>query len=71
MRITELRLGTLSIPLKKPFKTALRSTDTVTTNIVALVSDTGAVGYGDHYRRYRRVHHLYPGHAHRPGPDRP
>ena len=34
MRITELRLGTLSIPLKKPFKTALRSTDTVTTNIV-------------------------------------
>ena len=47
MRITELRLGTLSIPLKKPFKTALRSTDTVTTNIVALVSDTGAVGYGE------------------------
>ena len=47
MRITELRLGALSIPLKKPFKTALRSTDTVTTNIVALVSDTGAVGYGE------------------------
>ena len=41
MRITELRLGTLSIPLKKPFKTALRSTDTVTTNIVALVSERG------------------------------
>ena len=47
MRITELRLGTLSIPLKKPFKTALRSTDTVTTNIVALVTDTGDVGYGE------------------------
>ena len=47
MKITELKLGTLSIPLKKPFKTALRSTDVVTTNIVALVADTGAVGYGE------------------------
>ena len=37
MRITELRLGTLSIPLKKPFKTALHSTDTVTTKNLEVV----------------------------------
>lgn len=47
MIITEMSLGTLSIPLKKPFKTALRSTDVVTTNIVALATDAGAVGYGE------------------------
>ncbi|MDO4787314.1 MAG: dipeptide epimerase, partial [Fretibacterium sp.] len=47
MIITEMSLGTLSIPLKKPFRTALRSTDVVTTNIVALATDTGAVGYGE------------------------
>ena len=47
MKITEIRLGTLSIPLKKPFKTALRTTDTVPTNIVEIRTDTGACGYGE------------------------
>ena len=47
MKITEIRMGTLSIPLKKPFKTALRTTDTVPTNIVEIRTDTGACGYGE------------------------
>ncbi len=47
MKITEVRLGTLSIPLKKPFKTALRMTDTVVTNIVEILTDTGICGYGE------------------------
>ena len=47
MKITEVRLGTLSIPLKKPFKTALRTTDTVPTNIVEIRTDTGICGYGE------------------------
>ena len=47
MKITDIRLGTLSIPLKKPFKTALRSTDTVSTNIVEIRTDAGACGYGE------------------------
>jgi L-alanine-DL-glutamate epimerase-like enolase superfamily enzyme len=47
MRIVSVRLGRLSIPLRKPFRTALRSTDAVLTNIVELRADDGAVGYGE------------------------
>jgi L-alanine-DL-glutamate epimerase-like enolase superfamily enzyme len=47
MKITEIRMGTLSIPLKKPFKTALRSTSTVLTNIIEICTDDGAPGYGE------------------------
>jgi L-alanine-DL-glutamate epimerase-like enolase superfamily enzyme len=47
MKITGLRLGTLSIPLKKPFKTALRTTDKVLTNIVEITTDDGAKGFGE------------------------
>ncbi len=47
MKIIDIRPGTLSIPLKKPFKTALRSTDTVSTNIIEIRTDSGACGYGE------------------------
>ncbi|MDR1649658.1 MAG: dipeptide epimerase [Synergistaceae bacterium] len=47
MKITEIRLGTLSIPLKKPFKTALRTTGTVSSNIVEIRTDEGVCGYGE------------------------
>jgi L-alanine-DL-glutamate epimerase-like enolase superfamily enzyme len=47
MKITDVRLGKLSIPLKKPFKTALRTTDTVLTNIVEVRTDAGVCGYGE------------------------
>ncbi|MBN2875044.1 MAG: dipeptide epimerase [Spirochaetales bacterium] len=47
MVITELRVGRVSILLKKPFKTALRTVESVEDVIVELHTDTGAVGYGE------------------------
>ena len=42
MRITEVRLGRISVPLRVPFKTALRRVDSVEVR-----TDVGAVGYGE------------------------
>ncbi|MDO4622785.1 MAG: dipeptide epimerase [Eubacteriales bacterium] len=47
MKITEVRLGEISVPLRVPFKTALRSVDSVEDIIVEIVTDTGAIGYGE------------------------
>lgn len=47
MKITEVRLGTISVPLRVPFKTALRSVSSVEDVIVEIHTDTGAVGYGE------------------------
>ena len=47
MKITEVRLGTISVPLRVPFKTALRSVNSVEDVIVEIHTDTGAVGYGE------------------------
>ena len=47
MRITEVRLGRISVPLRVPFKTALRTVNSVEDVIVELHTDTGAVGYGE------------------------
>lgn len=46
MKITDIRLGMLRVPLKTPFKTALRTVDRVEDVIVMLHTDTGHVGYG-------------------------
>lgn len=47
MKITDVRLAKISIPLRVPFKTALRSVDSVEDVIVEVVTDTGEVGYGE------------------------
>ena len=47
MKITEIRLGILSVPLRVPFKTALRSVSSVEDVIMEVHTDTGAVGYGE------------------------
>jgi L-alanine-DL-glutamate epimerase-like enolase superfamily enzyme len=47
VKITGMRLGRLSIPLKKTFKTALRSTDAVFTNILEIQTDCGVAGLGE------------------------
>ena len=47
MKITEVRLGLISVPLRVPFKTALRSVSSVDAVIVEIHTDTGAVGYGE------------------------
>ena len=47
MKITQVRLGKISVPLRVPFKTALRSVNSVEDVIVEIHTDTGAVGYGE------------------------
>jgi o-succinylbenzoate synthase len=47
MKITEVRLGKLSVPLRVPFKTALRTVNSVEDVIVELHTDTGTIGYGE------------------------
>lgn len=47
MKITEVRLGRISVPLRVPFKTALRSVSSVEDIIVEIHTDTGHIGYGE------------------------
>ena len=47
MKITEVKLGKISVPLRMPFKTALRSVSSVEDIVVEVHTDTGAVGYGE------------------------
>ena len=47
MKITEVKLGKISVPLRVPFKTALRTVNSVEDVIVEIHTDTGAVGYGE------------------------
>lgn len=47
MRITEIRLGKISVPLSVPFKTALRAVNSVEDVIVEIHTDTGNIGYGE------------------------
>ena len=47
MRITDIRLGRISVPLRVPFKTALRKVNSVEDVIVEIHTDTGAIGYGE------------------------
>lgn len=47
MKITKVRLGKISVPLRVPFKTALRSVSSVEDVIVEIHTDTGEIGYGE------------------------
>lgn len=47
MKITDVRIGMISVPLRVPFKTALRSVNSVEDVIVEIITDTGEVGYGE------------------------
>ena len=47
MKITDVRIGKISVPLRVPFKTALRTVNSVEDVIVEIHTDTGAVGYGE------------------------
>ena len=47
MKITDIELGMLRVPLKTPFKTALRTVDTVEDVVVMIRTDTGQIGYGE------------------------
>lgn len=47
MKITDIKVGEISVPLKTPFKTALRTVNSVEDIIVEIHTDTGNVGYGE------------------------
>ena len=47
MKITDVKLYHLSIPLKKPFKTALRTVNSAEETVIKVMTDTGEVGYGE------------------------
>ena len=47
MKITKIRLGRISVPLRTPFKTALRSVNSVEDVIVEIHTDCGKVGFGE------------------------
>lgn len=47
MKITDIRLGILSVPLRTPFKTALRTVDHVQDVIVTIRTDTDQEGFGE------------------------
>ncbi|MDF2674225.1 MAG: Mandelate racemase/muconate lactonizing protein [Clostridiales bacterium] len=47
MKITDIQLGHISIPLKKPFKTALRTVNSVEDLVVKVITDTGHTGFGE------------------------
>ena len=47
MKITEIRIGKISVPLRTPFKTALRTVASVEDVVFEIHTDTGAVGYGE------------------------
>jgi len=46
MKITDIRLGHLSIPLRTPFKTAVRTVTHVEDVLVTIFTDLDAVGFG-------------------------
>lgn len=47
MYITDIKIGIIKIPLKKPFKTALRQVNMVEDVIVRVITNTGNIGYGE------------------------
>ena len=47
MRITGFKLGILQVPLRVPFKTALRTVEAIEDVIIKLETDTGHIGYGE------------------------
>ena len=47
MKITDIQFGMLRVPLKTPFKTALRTVEAVEDIVVMINTDTGHTGYGE------------------------
>lgn len=47
MKITDIQLGRLSLPLAHPFKTALRTVERIEDIAVKVVGEDGLVGYGE------------------------
>ena len=46
MRISHIRYGNLQVPLRTPFKTALRTVEMIDDVVISIKTDTGHVGFG-------------------------
>ncbi|MEX2360627.1 MAG: dipeptide epimerase, partial [Gammaproteobacteria bacterium] len=46
MKITGIQYGLLKVPLKTPFKTALRTVENIEDAVIIIETDTGHLGYG-------------------------
>lgn len=47
MKISDIKVGRIAIPLKKPFKTALRTVEAIDDIVVRITTDSGLVGWGE------------------------
>lgn len=47
MRITGIHYGILRVPLRTPFKTALRTVEAIEDAVIRIETDTGHIGYGE------------------------
>lgn len=47
MKISEIEIGEIFVPLAVPFKTALRTVENIEDIVVKITADTGEVGYGE------------------------
>ncbi|ALS99125.1 dipeptide epimerase [Lacimicrobium alkaliphilum] len=47
MKITDIKFAMLRVPLNTPFKTALRTVDSIEDVVVIIETDTGHIGYGE------------------------
>jgi len=47
MKITDIKIKHISVPLRTPFKTALRTVNSVEDTIVEVYTDTGNIGFGE------------------------
>jgi o-succinylbenzoate synthase len=47
MKITDIKFAILEVPLKTPFKTALRTVNEIKDVVIMVETDTGHVGYGE------------------------
>ena len=47
MKITDIQVGSISLPLARPFKTALRTVEAVNDIVVRVIAEDGTVGYGE------------------------
>lgn len=47
MRIERIEIGEVFVPLARPFKTALRTVESIEDIVIKITADTGDVGYGE------------------------
>ena len=47
MKIKDIKIGVIKVPLTTPFKTAIRTVDSVEDLVIIIETDTGHLGYGE------------------------